>query len=227
MRNLLKIVLTLAMFMLSMPANVKGDEFTILGSASYSGITYTLVWNDTLNRREMIINGDDKVSKIYEENEKFVTEYKDGTKVERDVSSIILSDYENEYNVSVMAADPDWGPNLYRRTIFDTSNVSKGYTLVSEVIGWIGVYFGLPVWVGVANSLLDIVVEFFPKKIEAIAVYQEAVGCPQYKKFLRQTVYNIAVSPKKIIANSYQGELVFSGVKNDPGNPAMCRYYGF
>lgn len=198
MKKILKIVFTLSMLIVSMPVNAKGDELTILGSTSYNGITYTLIWNDTLNRKEMLINGDEKIYKIYEENNKFVTEYKDGTKITREVDTVILSDYETESSINAMAVEPTWGPTLYRKTTFDSSSVSKGYTLVSEVLGWIGVFYGLPVWVGIINSLTNISVAFFPKKIEVSITYQEAVGCPQYKKYTRQTVYDISVSPKKI-----------------------------
>ena len=97
MKKILKIVFTLSMLIVSMPVNAKGDELTILGSTSYNGITYTLIWNDTLNRKEMLINGDEKIYKIYEENNKFVTEYKDGTKITREVDTVILSDYETEW----------------------------------------------------------------------------------------------------------------------------------
>lgn len=227
MKKILKIVFTLSMLIVSMPVNAKGDELTILGSTSYNGITYTLIWNDTLNRKEMLINGDEKIYKIYEENNKFVTEYKDGTKITREVDTVILSDYETESSINTMAVEPTWGPTLYRKTTFDSSSVSKGYTLVSEVLGWIGVFYGLPVWVGIINNLTNISVAFFPKKIEVSITYQEAVGCPQYKKYTRQTVYDTSVSPKKLIADSYDEQKVFSGVKNDPSNPPACRYYGF
>ena len=164
MKKILKIVFTLSMLIVSMPVNAKGDELTILGSTSYNGITYTLIWNDTLNRKEMLINGDEKIYKIYEENNKFVTEYKDGTKITREVDTVILSDYETESSINTMAGEPTWGPTLYRKTTFDSSSVSKGYTLVSEVLGWIGVFYGLPVWVGIITSLTNISVAFFPKK---------------------------------------------------------------
>lgn len=226
-RIILKIILIVTILVVSMPVNVKGEELIILDSASYNGITYTLIWNDTLNRKEMLLNGDEKVSKIYEENNRLVTEYKDGTKKTREFNVVISSNYETESKISTMAAEPTWGPTLYKKTTFDTSDVSRGYTLVSEVIGWIGVFYGLPVWVGIMNSLTNISVAFFPKKIEVSATYQEAVGCPQYKKYTRQTIYDISVSPKKLIADAYGEQKVFSGVRNDPSNPPMCRYYGF
>ena len=61
------------------------------------------------------------------------------------------------------------------------------------------------------------------KKIEASITYQEAVGYPQYKKYTKQTIYDISVSPKKLTADAYEEHMVFSGVRNDPCSQPACR----
>ena len=44
---------------------------------------------------------------------------------------------------------------------------------------------------------------------------------------LSMLIVSMHVNAKKLIADSYEEQKVFSGVKNDPSNPPACRYYGF
>lgn len=44
---------------------------------------------------------------------------------------------------------------------------------------------------------------------------------------LSMLIVSMPVSSKKLIADAYEEEMVFTGVKNDPSNPPACRYYDF
>ena len=170
---------------------------------------YIVMTNLSMNTSETIYRDFDKIYRIDGLNRIEIASINDSMTID---SNLFLINSE-------------WGSMLKKDTyIRGATNAEIG--TVSLAVTLITLAFGLPM-LGAAYDIAASLVAMLtptPQDFRITATYYEYSGCPQYKKYTKQTIYTPSGSIKKSVTDE---QLVFTGVHNSPENPPVCRQLGF